>query len=257
VLLSYRLYRYRREFVRLVAVRNTTQSRFIRLFIICVIVILVYVPYTIWLLVSLSYQITDPYSWSRVHNPNRFNSIVKAPSFGVVTVDKWGQVATGYVLFFVFGTGSDAYNTYKKMLVVCGLGRIWPSLYILRESGASTPNSFINARTLTSSVTSKALNVFKSRSDSFAETWHGSTRHNSVAVGSIQRLSSITTAGPTSQPLFFGRVFGRKAQLSTVLPLFAHSQSRSKEEITVFGTHNSYNREQRPRVLAHAWAAEI
>jgi pheromone a factor receptor len=259
VLLSYRLYRYRREFVRLVAARNTTKSRFIRLFIICIVIIIVYVPYTIWLLVSLVRQVTGPYSWSRVHDPKMFNSVVKAPSYGIVTIDKWGQIATGYVLFFVFGTGSDAYNTYKKTLLACGLGRIWPSLYVMRESGASTPNSFINARTWTSSVTSKAKNVFKSRNASVAETWHGSTRNNSVAMSSMQRLGSMATIAPEvtreSRPSFIGRVSGRKSQQSPVLPLFYHPRSRSVEDIVVTDVHHSTVQDHVLGVLAYAWTS--
>ncbi|KAH4126996.1 hypothetical protein HBI62_185620 [Parastagonospora nodorum] len=258
IILSYRLYRYRREFVRLVATRNTTKSRFIRLFIICIIIVLAYTPYTIWLIISLSRQITDTYSWSRVHDPATFHSVFKAPSFGIVTVDKWGQVATGYVLFFVFGTGSDAYNTYKKMMVACGLGRVWPSLYVLRESGASTPNSFINARTWTSGVTSKAMNLFKSRSDSVAETWGDSTRNNSLALGSMKRLGSVATVGQTVQrPSFLGMVFGRKREQASVLPVFSLPQSRSLEDVVVFDMQNPRTYDHQSSGLStHAWAAD-
>jgi pheromone a factor receptor len=126
-LLSYRLYRYRREFSRLVAARNTTKSRFVRLFVICLIVIAVCLPYTAWLVVDVLKVINGPYSWSRVHNPETFHNILKVRMFGHVAPDKWGQVATGYVVIFVFGTGSDAHNTYKKMLLALGLGRFFPT----------------------------------------------------------------------------------------------------------------------------------
>jgi pheromone a factor receptor len=258
VLLSYRLYRYRREFVRLVAARNTTKSRFIRLFIICIIVVLGWVPYTIWLLASMSKAIVDPYSWSRVHDPERFNSILKVPSYGVVTIDKWGQVATGYVVFLVFGTGSDAYNMYKKMLVAIGLGRIFPGLYDLRESRVATPNSFINARTWTNSVTSKARSMFWSRSDSVTSTFQGSTRNDSIAMASMQRLGSAASHGPIvakhEQPSWFASIFGRRQD--QVLPLFSFDRSRNVTEITNVDTQKPDVRDQSPGVSAHAWATD-
>jgi pheromone a factor receptor len=231
VLLSYRLYRYRREFVRLVAARNTTKSRFIRLFIICIVIIAAYVPYTIWLLVVICRTLTDTYSWHRVHNPASFHSIIKQPVHGVVSVDKWGQVASGYVLFFVLGTGADAYNTYKKMLTAMGLGRIFPSLYILRESGASTPNSFLNARSWTESLSSKAKGMFWSRSSSVAESTLISSRNNSLAVvdtgARCEQQSNRESA-------WLGRLWGRRAQQQqTMLPVFVDQRIRSMAEMTV------------------------
>jgi pheromone a factor receptor len=223
VLLSYRLYRYRREFVRLVAARNTTKSRFIRLFAICIIIIAAYVPYTLWLLSRVCRTVTAQYSWQRNHDPATFNSIVKIPVNGTVTVDKWGQVASGYVLFFVFGTGSDAYNTYKKMLLLVGLGRVFPSLHVMRESGANTPNSFINARSWTESLSSKAKSIFWSRSNSVTEeTSVSGTRHEQQHVREIS---------------WFGRLFGQRSRQLSVLPVFLAHRKRSVAELTVSDTH--------------------
>jgi pheromone a factor receptor len=219
------------------------------------------VPYTLWLVVVLCRSINDTYSWSRVHDPAIFHAILKVPSFGTVSVDKWVQVATGYVLFFVFGTGSDAYNTYKKMLLAVGLGRIFPGLYVMRESGAITPNSFINARTWTKSLSSKAKSMFWSRSDSVTDTFGGgSTRCNSVALGSMQRLGSVTAEDPmlhraATQHLelgLFNRVFGRKEDQRSVLPFFVERRSRSVAEMTEADTHKQ---DVSPGASAAAWAS--
>jgi pheromone a factor receptor len=189
-----------------------------------------------------------PYSWDEVHDPKTFNSIMFLPAGGVVGLDKWGQVASGYVLFFVFGTGSDAYNSYKKMGIAMGLGRVWPALHILRESGAATPNSFISARSWTQSWSSKAKSKFWSRSGSVAEeTLVGSVRHGSVAIaeGSHGKNGRGTS--------WFGRVFGRRPQQQTVLPVFVDYRKGSVVGMAELETHKT---DISPGASARVWAAE-
>jgi pheromone a factor receptor len=251
-LLSYRLYRYRREFSRLMAARNTTKSRFVRLFVICLIVIAVCLPYTAWLVADVLKVINGPYSWSRVHNPEIFHRIIKVPMFGHVAPDKWGQVATGYVVIFVFGTGSDAHNTYKKMLLALGLGRFFPSLYIMRESGASMPSSFINARTWTFSISSKAKGMFGSRTDSVADTLGNSTRHNSMAMGSMHKMKPLATKQNATSS-FFNCILGRQKHETPALPLYVDYRSRSVFEMANTSTRV---RDLSPGSSAHAWAAD-
>lgn len=241
--------------MRLIAARNTTKSRFIRLFIICIIVIATYLPYSIWLLVDATQYVTDPYSWSRVHNPATFSSIIQVPSYGKVSIGKWGQVATGYVVFFVFGTGSDAYNTYKKMMLALGLGKVFASFHIMHESGAATPSSFINARTWTESISSKAKGMFWSRSDSVADTFAVSSRSGSVAMSSLHMLKPVVSKEKVAQPLqpsFFKRWFGRTSQPSSELPLFVDNRSPSTAE---FIDDDAKMAGLPPGVSAGAWAS--
>lgn len=241
--------------MRLIAARNTTKSRFIRLFIICIIVIATYLPYSIWLLVDATQYVTDPYSWSRVHNPATFNSIIKVPSYGKVSIGKWGQVATGYVVFFVFGTGSDAYNTYRKMMLAVGLGKILPSLHIVHESGAATPSSFINARTWTESISSKAKSMFWSRSDSVADTFAASSRSGSMAMSPMHMLKPVVGKDQVTQPSqqsYFKRWFGSTSQPSSELPLFVDTRSLSTAE---FIDDDAKTAGLPPGVSAGAWAS--
>jgi pheromone a factor receptor len=193
-------------------------------------------------------RVLMPYSWDVVHDPEIFNSIMFLPAGGVVGLDKWGQVASGYVLFFVFGTGSDAYNSYKKMGVAMGLGRVWPALHVLRESGAATPNSFISARSWTQSWSRKAKNKFWSRSGSVAgETLVGSVTHGSVAIaeGSHEHSGRETS--------WFGRVFGRRPQQQIVLPVFVDHRKGSVVEMAELDTHQT---DASPGASARVWTAE-
>jgi pheromone a factor receptor len=257
-LLIYRLYRYRREFHRLIAARNTTSSRFIRLFILSLIIILFYATYSIYLLVELSLVATDPYSWSSVHDPTKFSTILRIPMQGKVQLMSWVQVATGYVLFVLFGTGVDAHNLYKRMLVSIGCGKIWPSLYIESGSGARTPNSFIAARTWTSHMSSRAKSMLWSSKtgSSTADTYGGTTRNNSVVMQAIPHLKPVTTreshavpSTPLPQASFFSRVFTRRSRQPTILP-FSHENYRNIDSPTTTTTDYPPT-----GVQAHAWAA--
>ncbi|KAF2630214.1 STE3-domain-containing protein, partial [Macroventuria anomochaeta] len=181
VLLLVRLYRYRREFSRLVTARNSTKSRFFRLFLMCMVFLLAVAPYSVYpfyYFCSSMAEFEYDSEWEELQG-NRRNMILKFPSDGQVHIDKWGQICLGYVIFLLFGTGTDAQNTYKKMLLVFELGKIFPSLYVMRESGTSTPSRFISVRTWTSSCMSKAKSYF-SKGDSQISSFGGSTFNNSV-----------------------------------------------------------------------------
>jgi hypothetical protein len=114
-LLICRLVRYRREFHRLISARNTTKSRFLRLFLMAILFITLFLPYTLYILYVLASTVEDFYDWDFIHGPN-WNVIVKVPTQGGVRFDIWAEIATGYLLFLLFGTGTDAHNTYKRML---------------------------------------------------------------------------------------------------------------------------------------------
>ncbi|CAG5188786.1 uncharacterized protein ALTATR162_LOCUS12032 [Alternaria atra] len=252
-LLVYRLYRYRREFHRLVAAQKTTSSRFVRLFILSLVVVLVYLSYSIYLLVGISKFITTPYSWSEVHDPNRFNNIIKVPVNGVVSFEKWVQVATGYITFCLLGTGVDANAHYRRMLVSTGAGKVWPSLYATSDGGSRAPKSFPAARAWTASVSSKAKSMLWSTESgststgSTSDTFTDSTSNNSVILDSMPRLHSVTTqdtlisqkhdnsiaASTTPQPSFFKSYFARPSLRGPLLPLFSY---RNIAEITTSNT---------------------
>jgi pheromone a factor receptor len=257
----YRLFRYRQEFSRLLNARNTTKSRFIRLFTICIVTLLFYVPYNLaafWLFLNeVPWQ--APYNWDEVHGP-KFNTVIRVPTHGQVHLDKWGQVMTGYVIFLIFGTGSDAYDTYKKILIAVGLGKVFPSLYIMHESGGGTPSSFISARGWTASCASKAKSIFSSRSQSVShletDISIGNMRNNSVVLESIpdprpeSSAASILPQGSASPPTrasFFNRFFTRGRE-QPILPVFSQRKVPCADESAVASADQSFS--------AHVWAAD-
>lgn len=203
-------------------------------------------------------------AWAALHGDRR-NIIVKFPSNGQVHIDKWGQVGLGYVVFLVFGTGTDAYNTYKKMLLAFGLGKVFPSLRVMRDSGSNTPSSFIFARSWTSTYVSKAKSYFSktgSRISSFGgSTFNNSVRSNSVVLENIDNahprsVSSTTpvlpqhTPAPTT-PSFFTRVFTHNSRQQPILPLFSQRSATSNvdgEKAVVETVSEGFS--------ARAWASE-
>jgi pheromone a factor receptor len=129
----------------------------------------------------------------------------------------------------------------------------------VRENASSSPNSFIAARTWTSNLSSKAKSIFWSKTGSVTGTLDDTTRNSSVALGSMPRLTNVTTEEPIlqrdtiqqpSRPSFFSHLFARKADQRPGLPFFSH-RSRFFTEITEVGANK---RDQSPGASAHAWA---
>ncbi|KAF2196325.1 hypothetical protein GQ43DRAFT_383577 [Delitschia confertaspora ATCC 74209] len=168
VVLLYRLYRYRREFSRLMAARNTTKSRFLRLLIMSLTLIFVCLPYSAWILYKEIKTIKGGFSWSRVHGEN-WNTVIKVPTHGVVFWDTWGHVVIGYLGFFVFGTGRDAKELYGKFGLAVGLGHLFPKLWKTTH-GSSSGSSTLRFKTSWFSVSSKTKSLFSSKGDSMTET---------------------------------------------------------------------------------------
>ncbi|KAJ4313357.1 a-factor receptor [Neodidymelliopsis sp. IMI 364377] len=244
------------------------QSRFIRLFTICIVLILIVMPYSVYAFYYFYSEMAKLQwddNWEELHGDQR-TAILKFPSNGQVHIDKWGQVVLGYIVFFVFGTGTDAHNTYKKILLFIGLGKIFPSLYNMRESGTSTPSSFISARSWTSTCVSKAKTYFfkgSARMSSFGgSTFNNSVTNNSVALKSMDDTHppSISSTTPvlrhgrhSSYSSLLKSMFTRSSRHQPVLPVFSQQSTTSSDhdvdKSVVETTSECFS--------AHAWATEV
>jgi pheromone a factor receptor len=235
-LLILRLFRYRREFHRLISVRNTTKSRFVRLFIMALIFITAFLPYNLYVLYVQARISIDSYDWNTVHGAN-WNTIIKVPTQGGVRWDRWVNIASGYLLFLLFGTGLEAHNSYKRMLCAVGLGKIFPSLSVVCKSGSSTPSSVTFVKGFASTCASKAKSYF-SMSDSATDTQSGSTRGDSIFLDTSitdrpVHLQHISTNKPLFSPSthltniwsstrsLFNRLFGHRTRQPSILPTFS------------------------------------
>lgn len=228
------------------------------------VVVVVYSVYSFYYFCNamVAYKIDQGW-WSSIKD-HRLDVILKFRSNGAVHIDKWGQIGLGYVAFILFGTGTDAHNTYKKMLLAVGLGKVFPSLYVMRESSNSTPRSFVSARTWTTSCVSKAKSYFSkggSRMSSFGgSTFSKSTRNDSVAMDTINTaaLGSVSSTTPVlaersepSNPPLLKRLFTRSSRQQPILPVFSHrptSFTKEGEEAASETVINGFS--------ARAWASE-
>jgi pheromone a factor receptor len=239
------------------------------------ILIVVVVPYVFWILWLFASTLNEKYSWDYVHGPE-WNSVIKVPSYGQVRLDKWGQVATGYVAFAVFGTGTDANNTYRRMLCMLGLGKIFPSLYRRSEPGSSTSSSIRAARGWCSKYSSKAWNLFSKNStehSTLRSNTDSSTLNNSVAADTSLHTPVSTSFQPVQsndpilsqqrqqqqQPVqeadngksIYNRLFARRDKGPPILPLFSKKSEKSSPEVTE--KEKSPTETVPPRVYAHVW----
>ena len=68
-----------------------------------------------------------PFSWNETHGAN-WNMIIKVPTHGQASFDRWIPIAGSIVMFLFFGMGHDAGAMYRSLLLHLGLGRYFPCL---------------------------------------------------------------------------------------------------------------------------------
>ncbi|KAL1959189.1 hypothetical protein VTO42DRAFT_2694 [Malbranchea cinnamomea] len=130
IIVIYRLCKYKRELSCLLSSNTqTTKTRFVRLFLMSLVMLLGSFPTQLYVLYSniVDFQPWYPYSWDLVHSPE-WGNIEKYPAFGVVNFDRWIHVTAGFLMFAFFGFGHDATLVYRSILLKLGFGRLFPSL---------------------------------------------------------------------------------------------------------------------------------
>lgn len=158
----YRLIKYRRQFSYILSSSsNANKSRFIRLLVLSLLMLLGSFPVQLYVLYFniTAFMPWAPYSWSDVHGPG-WGEIIKVPANGQVLFDRWIQVTAGFLLFTFFGFGKDATLMYRSWLLKLGLGRCFTSLnhpHITNEQRSSLSTRF-------ASFSSRAKLIFSKRS---------------------------------------------------------------------------------------------
>ncbi|KAL3419193.1 pheromone receptor 1 [Phlyctema vagabunda] len=112
---------------------NLTSRRFLRLFMFSCSILVIYLPVIFYYFylnlmdINLSSQ---PYSWSRIHDPKiwqtiKFWQLKDQPG---LQYDGWPNVAQSLLVFCFFGMGNQALEAYREFLVRIGLNKMWPRL---------------------------------------------------------------------------------------------------------------------------------
>ncbi|OCK84008.1 STE3-domain-containing protein [Lepidopterella palustris CBS 459.81] len=222
-LVIYRLYRYRTQFGTCISAHNFTKSRFVRVFLMSLSLIIIVIPFQFYILARNAQYISGAYSWSRVHGPT-WDEVVTIPSFGVVIFDRWFRIAHGFLVFFAFGTGRDAMRLYKGWLMTLGLGNRFPSLH---QTSSWTSGSSWKGRL--DSFSNKAKSMF-SRND--IQT----TASTSTSTETIRSASLLPAS--TTDPILPSTATTTKLRPSRVWSLFTSSKSR-RTLLPLFSTEKS------------------
>ncbi|KAI9748081.1 MAG: a-factor receptor [Lichina confinis] len=197
VLVIIRLHKYRKQFLQILSASsaNLNKSRFMRLFFMSLMLLLVLLPVQFYVLaVNLSYP-HRPYSWKAVHSPD-WGRVIMIPTGGQVAFDRWIRVSCGFLVFVFFGTGNEAISMYRKWLLALGLGRWFPSLAQSRRRPGYSKSTASKSRW--SSLGGRAKELFSRAGSQTATT-----------VKSLNRASSDGTAtspSPSDPEKAFERV---------------------------------------------------
>ncbi|KAI4095661.1 MAG: hypothetical protein LQ344_001592 [Seirophora lacunosa] len=111
-----RMRKYRRDFSSILSASNSnlTRSRFLRIFLLSSLLILIFLPSQLYELYRNASHPLLPYSWDLIHTPSSWGNIIMVPQHGVVPLDRWMPIILGILIFVFFGMGSDATRMYRK-----------------------------------------------------------------------------------------------------------------------------------------------
>ncbi|UCS23698.1 STE3 [Nakaseomyces glabratus] len=96
-------------------------TRFARLLIFCFLIILVMFPFSIYLFVKDLRQVGTKFSFRATHSKEFWGTILKF-DVGHKFVNVWIYVLMSYLVFLIFGLGTDALDMYASFMRLIGLG---------------------------------------------------------------------------------------------------------------------------------------
>lgn len=142
----WRIHKHRRRFEDLLSNNSSlTRSRFTRLFILSVMLLVIEVPVTFYIFYLNLNAPMLPYDWDRVHGEG-WLGITKIPTNGRIQFDRWIPVGTGFLVFAVFGLGKDAMTMYREWLNIIGIGKFLPDFVMGIKKERSQNGSGIAAQ---------------------------------------------------------------------------------------------------------------
>lgn len=96
-------------------------TRFARLLIFCFIIILIMLPFSIFTFVQDLKKVQGGYNFKETHSKLFWDTIMKFDP-GKPLYSVWLYALMAYIVFFIFGLGSDALSMYSRFLRFLGLG---------------------------------------------------------------------------------------------------------------------------------------
>ncbi|SCU96080.1 LAFA_0G04126g1_1 [Lachancea sp. 'fantastica'] len=123
ILLLYVFYRKRKDVRDILHCTNSglNLARFARLLMFCVLIILVMFPFSFYSFVAELEELSGGYDFQAIHDKSSWNTVVrldiKKPLYSV-----WLYILMSYLVFVVFGLGTDALEMYADWARCLGLG---------------------------------------------------------------------------------------------------------------------------------------
>lgn len=124
-LVLYVFYRKRKDVRDILHCTNSglDLKRFARLLIFCFVIILVMFPFSLYSFVQDLEQVGGKYSFKGTHSEVFWNTIIKFDA-GKPVYNIWLYVLMSYIVFLIFGLGTDALNMYARAMRRAKLGFI-------------------------------------------------------------------------------------------------------------------------------------
>lgn len=123
ILLLYVFYRKRKDVKDILHCTSSglNIARFSRLLLFCVLIILVMFPFSLYAFASELQNLTGAYNYQMVHDSSLWSTIMRIdvakPLYSV-----WLYILMSYLVFVIFGLGTDAVGMYGSAARVLGLG---------------------------------------------------------------------------------------------------------------------------------------
>ncbi|TAQ90611.1 hypothetical protein B7494_g1076 [Chlorociboria aeruginascens] len=206
VLVMYRLRKHRDALAGTLSSTGSGLSprRFLKLFMLSLLLLLIFLPVTLYYLYLNLPPYWPAYNFSAIHDPNFWPLIIfsKIADLPALQYDGWLPIVLAFLIFFFFGLNREAVQMYKTWLVKLGFGNCFPSLLVIEEEGIHRHNATNSRGSWTSNfdLVSKAMHYFNgSRKNSLATTLDGpgsettQSRKGSHATFDPRTISSILT----------------------------------------------------------------
>jgi pheromone a factor receptor len=116
-----------------------------------VLIIVVYTPMTVAFFYFNLPLPLEPYSWSRIHNPAKWNPIIlltTATVYRRLQYYGYTPIAMSYLIFAYYGCNNEAIDMYRKFAgKYFFLAKIWPSLLeprVVQRRGSASRTSWVS-----------------------------------------------------------------------------------------------------------------
>ncbi|KAK0916384.1 a-factor receptor [Friedmanniomyces endolithicus] len=253
ILILVRLVRYRSTMSSILTASNLSKTRFLRLYLFCIVLIITFVPLQAYTLSQNLSQAREAYSWSALHDPATFREIYMMPSNGRVLPEAYIWLAGGFFIFIFFGLGKDAVAMYRAGLLALGVDKVFPGL-----KPGYTPQRHSVSGTL-GSLGSKARLMFR-REESVSSAWLSESevsRTASVidpaspkAVGALDTIDEHSAVAPSPRRHAFrstadpekaaGARQDRTSLITRLTSIFTRKRSPTQDGIALFNVSGAH-----------------